>query len=248
MYFRLLHYTQIRISNLIWAVILQSDLFRQCIYIRCHSNNQSIITMLFIICDIIIIQYNHVKPGHAFIIWTFFIRNFISRNCTGTFNDPCIPACFENVSVYLLYFNGSKETWPLIQKSLHGHRLDESTVLDISSFLLLLPGLNDKNCIYNYNSSTYGLWHKWPRHWKAWDCGVLTLCLVKAEILEAIAWSQSEHSSALEHWMTPLHTPSTAITWKAFCLKKLKRVHSWDIAQNRRSALNSLIPIHFISK
>ena len=48
----------------------------------------------------------------------------------------------------------------------------------------------------------------------------LTLCFVRLEILVAIACSQSRESSAERHWMIPLQTPSTAVTWKAFCLQR----------------------------
>lgn len=34
-----------------------------------------------------------------------------------------------------------------------------------------------------------------------------------------MAWSQSKQSSAVENCTTPLQTPSTAMTWKAFFLK-----------------------------
>lgn len=34
-----------------------------------------------------------------------------------------------------------------------------------------------------------------------------------------MAWSQSKQSSAVVNWTTPLQTPSTAMTWKAFFLK-----------------------------
>lgn len=34
-----------------------------------------------------------------------------------------------------------------------------------------------------------------------------------------MAWSQSKQSSAVGNWTTPLHTPSTAMTWNAFFLK-----------------------------
>lgn len=48
---------------------------------------------------------------------------------------------------------------------------------------------------------------------------VLTLCLVRLEMLLDMAWSQSKQSSAVENWTTPLQTPSTATTWKAFFLE-----------------------------
>lgn len=51
------------------------------------------------------------------------------------------------------------------------------------------------------------------------DCVILTLCLVRLEMFPAIAWSQSKQSSAVGNCMTPLQTPSTAMTWKAFFLK-----------------------------
>lgn len=50
--------------------------------------------------------------------------------------------------------------------------------------------------------------------------GIRTLCLVRPDMLLAIAWSQSKHSSAVGNCMTPLQTPSIAMTWKAFFLKR----------------------------
>lgn len=50
-------------------------------------------------------------------------------------------------------------------------------------------------------------------------CPVLTLCLVRLEMLPEMAWSQSKQSSAVGNWTTPLQTPSTAMTWNAFFLK-----------------------------
>lgn len=38
-------------------------------------------------------------------------------------------------------------------------------------------------------------------------------------MLPEMAWSHSKQSSAVGNWTTPLHTPSTAITWNAFFLK-----------------------------
>lgn len=64
---------------------------------------------------------------------------------------------------------------------------------------------------------------------------VLTLCFVRFEMLVAIAWSQSMQSSAEKHWRIPLQTPSTATTWKAFCL----RVHQNRIEQTLCSLLFS---------
>ena len=49
---------------------------------------------------------------------------------------------------------------------------------------------------------------------------LLTLCFVRLEILVATACSHSPQSSADRHWMIPLQTPSTAMTWKAFCLRR----------------------------
>lgn len=61
---------------------------------------------------------------------------------------------------------------------------------------------------------------------------ILTLCLVRADMLVAIACSQSRLSSSAGHWITPLQTPSTAMTWKAFFLKNLesdrKRKDIWS--------------------
>lgn len=50
------------------------------------------------------------------------------------------------------------------------------------------------------------------------DCVILTLCLVRLEMFPAIACSQSKQSSAVGNWISPLQTPSTAMTWKAFFL------------------------------
>lgn len=49
---------------------------------------------------------------------------------------------------------------------------------------------------------------------------LLTLCFVRLEILAATACSHSPQSSAERQWMIPLQTPSTAMTWKAFCLRR----------------------------
>lgn len=51
----------------------------------------------------------------------------------------------------------------------------------------------------------------------------LTLCLVRLDMLLAIACSQSKQSSSAGNWMTPLQTPSTAMTWKAFFLRTRKQ-------------------------
>lgn len=51
------------------------------------------------------------------------------------------------------------------------------------------------------------------------DCLILTLCLVRLEMLLDMAWSQSKQSSAVANWTSPLQTPSTAMTWNAFFLK-----------------------------
>ena len=55
---------------------------------------------------------------------------------------------------------------------------------------------------------------------KSYYCFLLTLCLVRLEMLLAIACSQSKQSSAVGNCITPLQTPSTAMTWKAFFLKE----------------------------
>lgn len=60
-------------------------------------------------------------------------------------------------------------------------------------------------------------------------------------MLLAVACSHSKQSSAVANWTTPLQTPSTAMTWKAFFLEqaRLNNKQQTDVRIQTTECLNS---------